>query len=132
PTGGGPSGAAAGDLNQDGWIDLAVADSTDNTVSVLLGKGGGTLGAQVDYATAPGARGVAAGDVHGDGKGGLAVACDPRNPPSAQPRDTGTRRWAGPPCGGAASADPRPVCPRAGPPIQSAPPISMRTASRIS
>ncbi len=43
--------AAGGDLNGDGWPDLAVANVNANTVSVLLGKGAGGYGAKTDFAT---------------------------------------------------------------------------------
>ena len=51
PTGAGPAGLAAGDLNHDGSQDLVAVNSTDNTVSVLLGKGDGTFKNHVHYAT---------------------------------------------------------------------------------
>ena len=66
-TGVGPKGAASGDLNHDGWLDLVVANSTDNTVGVLLGKGDGTFQVHVDYPTGKGPSSVAIADLHGDG-----------------------------------------------------------------
>jgi len=39
PTGSNPQAAAVGDFNGDGNQDLAIANSTSNTISVLLGKG---------------------------------------------------------------------------------------------
>jgi hypothetical protein len=68
PTGAGPKAAASGDLNHDGWLDIVVANSTDNTVSVLLGKGAGTFQNHVDYATGKGPSSVAVADFDGDGK----------------------------------------------------------------
>jgi hypothetical protein len=62
------------DLNGDGKPDLAVTNDTDNTVSVLLNDGGGTLAAKVDYATGKEPVSVAVGDINGDGKPDLAVA----------------------------------------------------------
>ena len=38
-----PSAIVAGDFTGDGQLDLAVANSGDNTVSVLLGNGDGTF-----------------------------------------------------------------------------------------
>jgi Bacterial Ig-like domain (group 3)/FG-GAP-like repeat len=73
PTGAGPKAAASGDLNHDGWLDLAVANSTDNTVSVLLGKGDGTFHNHVDYATGKGPSSVAIADFNDDGKLDLVV-----------------------------------------------------------
>jgi hypothetical protein len=49
PVGNGPVAIVAEDLNGDGKIDLAVANSGSKTVSVLLGNGDGTFGKAVDY-----------------------------------------------------------------------------------
>ena len=65
---------AAADLNGDGKPDLAVANNSSDTVSVLLNNGNGTFAAQVDYATGSGPISVAAADLNGDGKPDLAVA----------------------------------------------------------
>jgi len=72
-TGVGPKGAASGDLNHDGWLDLVVANSTDNTVSVLLGKGDGTFQNHVDYPTGKGPSSVAIANLNGDGNPDLVV-----------------------------------------------------------
>jgi len=66
---------ATGDFNGDGFIDLAVVNQTDNTVSILLGNGDGTFRTQQTYPLATGAGGIAVGDFNGDGKLDLAVAC---------------------------------------------------------
>jgi hypothetical protein len=42
-TGGGPSAIALGDFNGDNRLDLAVTNSADNTVSILLGASRGTF-----------------------------------------------------------------------------------------
>jgi len=69
-------GIIAADLNGDGKLDVAVANSdpSANTVSVLLGKGDGTLASHVDYPTGVGPIRLASGDFNGDGKVDLAVA----------------------------------------------------------
>jgi hypothetical protein len=73
PTGTNPQAVAVGDFNGDGNLDLAIANSTSNTISVLLGKGDGTFGLKVDYATGSSPQGVAVGDFNGDGHLDLAV-----------------------------------------------------------
>src|SRR5438132_13550965 len=64
-TGPNPFAVALADFNGDGKIDLAVANSGTNTVSVLLGNGTGTFGAKTDFTTGSGPRSVAAADLNG-------------------------------------------------------------------
>ena len=70
-----PSAVVAGDFNGDGKPDLAVADSGDDTVSVLLGDGTGGLrpapGLPVDVGGAP--TDLTAADLDGDGRADLAM-----------------------------------------------------------
>ena len=73
PTGTNPQAVALGDFNRNGKPDLAVANSTSNTVSVLLGNGDSTFQTQVDYATGTNPQGIAVGDFNGDGILDLAV-----------------------------------------------------------
>ena len=63
-----PRFVAIGDVDGDGKLDLAVANLTSNTVSVLLGNGDGTFQAQTTYTTGGFPVSVAIGDVNGDGK----------------------------------------------------------------
>jgi hypothetical protein len=79
PTGTNPQSVAVGDFNGDGNLDLAIANSTSNTVSVLLGKGDGTFSPKVDYATGNTPQGVAVGDFNGDGHLDLAVTSSASN-----------------------------------------------------
>ncbi len=65
---------AAGDFNQDGHLDLAVTDYTNELVSILSGNGNGTFAAPVNY-TLGGANptAIAAGDFEGNDYPDLAV-----------------------------------------------------------
>ncbi len=72
-TGPGPVSLAAGDLNGDGSIDLAVANSElpvpgPNSVSILLNKGNGTFLPHVDYGNGAPAAAVSLADLNGDRK----------------------------------------------------------------
>ena len=73
PTGQEPWGVAVGDFNGDRKLDLAVTNSNDNTVGVLLGNGDGTFQPQVAYATGSRPLSVSVGDFNGDGKLDLAI-----------------------------------------------------------
>ena len=72
--GGKPLSVVAGDFNGDGKLDLAIANSADNTVVVLLGFGDGRFEPAVAYPTGNYPTAVVAGDFNGDGKLDLAVA----------------------------------------------------------
>jgi hypothetical protein len=64
-----------GDFNGDGTPDLAVANTGDNTISVLLGNGDGTFqNQQQTYATGLAPLSIAVGDFRGNGRLDLAVA----------------------------------------------------------
>jgi hypothetical protein len=73
-TGSSPSSIAVGDFNGDGIPDLAVSNSGDNTVTILLGKGDGTftVGATPPTGSTPSA--LAVGDFITGGGLGVAVA----------------------------------------------------------
>jgi hypothetical protein len=69
-TGESPYQAISADFNGDGHPDLATANNADgdnDSVSVLLGKGGGTFQAKQDYAVGNGPFSVVASDLNGDG-----------------------------------------------------------------
>jgi len=72
--GDGPLSVTTGDLNGDGKLDLAVANETADTVSVLLGNGNGTFQTKVDDAVGSQPLSVTTGDLNGDGKVDLATA----------------------------------------------------------
>ena len=71
-----PESVAVGDFNGDGKPDLAVANSSDNNVTILLGdgKGGFSQPAASPVGVGNGPDSVAVGDFNGDGKLDLAVA----------------------------------------------------------
>jgi hypothetical protein len=77
-TGSGPFSVVIGDLDGDGKPDLAVANFSSNTVSVLrnTSASGGTVSfaAKQDFATGSAPFSVVIGDLDGDGKPDLAVA----------------------------------------------------------
>jgi hypothetical protein len=70
-----PTSLTTGDFNHDGELDVAVANTFDNTISVLIGNGTGALtvlGAPIPVGHEPQA--IRAGDFNGDGYSDLAVA----------------------------------------------------------
>jgi Ca2+-binding RTX toxin-like protein len=69
-----PQAVVAGDFNGDGTLDLAVANSSSASVSVLLSNGNGTFQAAMNFSTGPGPRSVAVGDFNNDGKLDLVTA----------------------------------------------------------
>jgi FG-GAP-like repeat/FG-GAP repeat len=66
PVGARPLSLVAGDFNGDGHTDLATADTSSNSISVLLGEGDGTFVDPGQLATTPQAAPLVA-DVNGDG-----------------------------------------------------------------
>jgi hypothetical protein len=74
PVGGSPVAVAAEDLNGDGNLDLAVANRSDNTISIMLAKPDGTFAPEVAYSTGQSPVSLVAADFNHDGKMDLAVA----------------------------------------------------------
>jgi len=72
-TGASPVALVSGDFNGDGKLDLATANSGDNTVSVLIGKPDGTFQPHVDYTVGASPSAITTGDFNGDGRPDLAV-----------------------------------------------------------
>src|SRR5262245_18253956 len=56
-----PLSVAVGDFNGDGKLDLAVANETSGSVSILLGTGNGNFGAATDFGVGTGPASVAVG-----------------------------------------------------------------------
>jgi hypothetical protein len=78
-TGSEPGSVAVGDLNGDGKLDLVIANTGANTVSVLLnttapGAATPSFAAKQDFATGVNPRSVTVGDLNGDGKLDLVIA----------------------------------------------------------
>ncbi|HEU4325645.1 MAG TPA: VCBS repeat-containing protein [Roseiflexaceae bacterium] len=67
-----PVDVALGDANQDGKLDILVANS--NNVSVLVNSGTGTFGSPASYAAGTNATGMAVGDQNRDGRLDIAVS----------------------------------------------------------
>lgn len=73
-TGNGPVFVTTADLRSLGRQDMAVADHTDNTVSIFLSNGDGTFANATTDATGTGPVSIATGDFNGDAKPDLVVA----------------------------------------------------------
>jgi len=69
-----PESVAAGDFNRDGELDVAVANSGSDNVSVTLGNGDGTFAVAVDYGAGDAPQSIKAADVNRDGKLDLVTA----------------------------------------------------------
>ena len=54
-----------GDLNDDTHLDIVTSNATDNTVSVLRGRGDGTFRAKADFATSVHPTSLDIGDLNG-------------------------------------------------------------------
>jgi len=78
-----PSFLAAADLNRDGKLDLAVANTGSNTISILSGIGDGTFLAAVSLQVGNRPAWITVSDFNGDGKPDLAVANSLSNTVSA-------------------------------------------------
>jgi len=70
-----PTSLTTGDFNNDDKLDVAVANTGDNTVSVLLGDGSGALTVQIpSISVGHNPDAIRAGDFNGDGFSDLAVS----------------------------------------------------------
>ena len=69
-----PEGLTVGDFNEDGYLDVATANSDSDDVSVLLGNGNGTFRAGYSFGVGKSPMFLTTGDLNLDGKSDLAVA----------------------------------------------------------
>jgi hypothetical protein len=63
-----PEAVAVADFDGDGELDLAVANGSDNDVSILFGQGDGSFDDRADYATGTNPFEMVTGDFDGDGQ----------------------------------------------------------------
>ena len=75
----GPTSIAVADYNLDGILDLAVTDSTSNTVSLLFGLTGGTFNSNYELAVGNDPVSVVTADFNGDGRPDGAIANNASN-----------------------------------------------------
>jgi hypothetical protein len=73
------SSLIAGDLNQDGLPDLALASYYGNSVNVLISRGGGAFAPYTSYLVGGSPISLTAGDFNGDGHIDLAAAVSYQN-----------------------------------------------------
>jgi hypothetical protein len=76
PAGAGPRSVAMGDLDGDGRLDLAVANSGSSNVSVLYNRGRARYDSMIELEAGQAPRAMVAGDLDGDGQLDLVVADD--------------------------------------------------------
>jgi Flp pilus assembly secretin CpaC len=72
-TGNAPVAVGTTDFTGDTFLDLAVVNFTDNTVSILLGNGDGTFQPQTAFTTGEGPTSLAIADYNVDGRPDIAV-----------------------------------------------------------
>ena len=72
----GPISIVSGDFNNDGRVDLAVANYRANNIGVFLGSGTGDFSSQTTYFTGSNSKPISiiCGDVNNDGRQDLAIA----------------------------------------------------------
>jgi FG-GAP-like repeat/Cep192 domain 4/FG-GAP repeat len=96
-TGANPLGLVAGDFNNDGKMDLATANFTDNTVSIFLGDGTGNFTSIATPPAGAGPRALGAADFNGDGLLDLVSVNSNANSVSVFLQQSGTPEASTPP-----------------------------------
>ncbi|MHC4786821.1 MAG: right-handed parallel beta-helix repeat-containing protein, partial [Planctomycetota bacterium] len=95
----GPRDITSGDLDGDGFSDIAAVNADDGTVSILLNLGDGTFAPAIEVSVGEMPRAIEAADLDGDSDNDLAVAADdPEIGPSVQVLEN--RTGDGVPAGG--------------------------------
>ncbi|MDH3252167.1 MAG: T9SS type A sorting domain-containing protein, partial [Ignavibacteria bacterium] len=74
PGGSVPSPNEGADFDNDGLLDLAVGNTGNDSVTVLLGNGGGGFVSSANYRASAAVRGLAVGDLDGDGDPDIVTA----------------------------------------------------------
>lgn len=74
PTGAAPTRVAIGDVNGDGFPDIAASNSESQNVTILLGSDKGDFGTPYQIPAGREPKGIAIGDLNGDGKAEIVVA----------------------------------------------------------
>ncbi|MBN1551996.1 VCBS repeat-containing protein, partial [bacterium] len=69
-----PEGIACGDLDQDGWLDLAVGNGVSQNISIMINTGDGEFVSKGEYTCGDGAEAVVIGNFNADALPDLAVA----------------------------------------------------------
>ena len=100
-----PNSVAVGDFNRDGQADLAVAVGRPGLVSLLLGTGSGSFGAQATFEVGSWPASVAVADFNGDGLPDLAVANKEDGTVSVLLNQCGASSASGPGDGGPSGSD---------------------------
>lgn len=88
--GAGPTSIAVADYNLDGISDLAVTDSTSNTISLLFGLTGGSFNANFELNVGTDPLSVATADFTGNGRPDVAIANNASNTVSVILNSTST------------------------------------------
>ena len=74
PTGAAPTRVAIGDINGDGFPDIAASNSESQNVTILPGSSKGDFGRPYQIPAGREPKGIAIGDLNGDGKAEIVVA----------------------------------------------------------